>query len=214
MGFDKRQLYDTDTRVPYFVRGPGIVARGSTSDKPVSHVDLAPTIIDIALGKVPGNWDGHSFLDVLTGAAERPGSAASKDVLLQYFGEGKKEETCGANQLEYFQSGGAMRAEKVGEYVAAPCDGANNTYSCLRRVDLARGIDDVFCEFECFLDIGGGTPVPCPKDEAEGYGEYYDLVKDPWQQHNAARELDEKTKEELRGRLAQLKSCKGRGCQG
>ncbi len=56
--------------------------------------------------------------------------------------------------------------------------------------------------------------MPCPKDEAEGYGEYYDLVKDPWQQHNAARELDEKTKEELRGRLAQLKSCKGRGCSG
>ena len=38
MGFDKRQLYETDTRVPYFVRGPGVPS-DVTSNAPISHSD-------------------------------------------------------------------------------------------------------------------------------------------------------------------------------
>lgn len=37
MQFDKRQLYETDIRVPYFVRCPGCTA-GVELDEPVSHV--------------------------------------------------------------------------------------------------------------------------------------------------------------------------------
>ncbi len=64
MGFDKRQLYETDIRIPYFVRGPG-VNKGSVSQAPVSHVDLAPTIIDLATGSVPPGWDGLSYRALL-----------------------------------------------------------------------------------------------------------------------------------------------------
>jgi N-acetylglucosamine-6-sulfatase len=43
MGFDKRQLYETDIRVPYIVFGPGITA-GSVASQPVSHVDLVRSV--------------------------------------------------------------------------------------------------------------------------------------------------------------------------
>ncbi len=39
MGYDKRQLYESDSRVPYIVMGPGIKA-GSVANQAVSHVDL------------------------------------------------------------------------------------------------------------------------------------------------------------------------------
>ena len=39
MAFDKRQLYETDIRVPYAVFGPGI-APGSVASQIVTHVDL------------------------------------------------------------------------------------------------------------------------------------------------------------------------------
>ena len=39
MGYDKRQLYESDSRVPYIVMGPGIKA-GSIANQAVSHVDL------------------------------------------------------------------------------------------------------------------------------------------------------------------------------
>ena len=52
MAWDKRQLYETDIRVPLLVRGPGIVANGF-SDAIASHVDLAPTILDMMGVKTP-----------------------------------------------------------------------------------------------------------------------------------------------------------------
>lgn len=52
MGFDKRQLYETDIRVPLLVRGPGVVAN-ATSDAIASHVDLAPTFLDMMGAPTP-----------------------------------------------------------------------------------------------------------------------------------------------------------------
>mmetsp|Transcript_34709 Transcript_34709/g.79169 ORF Transcript_34709/g.79169 Transcript_34709/m.79169 type:complete len:521 (-) Transcript_34709:40-1602(-) len=200
MGFDKRQLYETDIRVPYFVRGPG-VASNSSSEAPVSHVDLAPTIVDLATGTVPENWDGHSYKSVLLGEA-----GWRNDTLIQYFGEGTVE-SCGSGYTTY-TDGVALH---TGDYIPAPCDGANNTYSCLRRVAPDLSTDDIFCTFTC-VDAGR-NPVPCPADQAEGYGEYYDMTKDPWQVRNIARELPEEKTKLLKQRLAQLQWCEGQaGC--
>jgi len=96
MGFDKRQLYDTDIRVPYFIRGPGI-PKGMVRHDPISHVDLAPTVIDIATGEVPQNWDGQSYLPLLSGNQQ---ATWRQDALIQYFGEGITE-TCGSGNNTY-----------------------------------------------------------------------------------------------------------------
>ena len=47
MGFDKRQLYETDIRVPLLVRGPGI-RPAQRVDGLVAHIDLAVTMLAMA----------------------------------------------------------------------------------------------------------------------------------------------------------------------
>ena len=46
MQFDKRQLYETDIRVPYFVRCPGCT-EGVELDEPVSHVKSLLSVANI-----------------------------------------------------------------------------------------------------------------------------------------------------------------------
>lgn len=213
MGFDKRQLYETDVRVPYYVRGPGIPAkaRGSVRHEPISHVDLAPTIIDLAAGSVPSAWDGRSYKTLLEASPDdKP--MWRKDTLLQYFGEGGAAESCGSNNETYVD--GIAYAD--GSYIPAPCDGANNTYTCVRRVDLdaTPPIDDKYCEFTC-VDADH-NPVDCPADWfAETYGEYYDLITDPWETKNTVKSLSADELGTLKARVAAMRNCQGQsGCQG
>ena len=62
--YDKRQLFDTDLRVPMTISGPGI-EKGGINDMIVTSVDLAPTIIELAMGDkeyVPHEMDGMSLV--------------------------------------------------------------------------------------------------------------------------------------------------------
>lgn len=55
LGADKRQPYETDIRVPFIVRGPGVLAK-ATDGTPVALIDLMPTILDLA-GMYHVCWD-------------------------------------------------------------------------------------------------------------------------------------------------------------
>jgi len=61
----KGESYDETTRVPLFVRGPGVPV--GRSDALVASTDLAPTIAAIAGAAVPPNVDGRSILPLLLG---------------------------------------------------------------------------------------------------------------------------------------------------
>lgn len=39
--------YKEDTHVPFFIRGPGI-PKGLATDLPSNHIDIAPTLLDLA----------------------------------------------------------------------------------------------------------------------------------------------------------------------
>ncbi len=71
MGIGKNTAYDTDTRVPLYVFGPGIEG-GSVIHQLVGNTDLASTIAKMAGVKPPDNVDGRSFLPLLTGKSHRP----------------------------------------------------------------------------------------------------------------------------------------------
>lgn len=64
----KRYIYDTGTHVPMIVRVPKKWSRmasgrpGSTSDRPVSFVDLAPTTLSLAGVDIPQGVQGRAFL--------------------------------------------------------------------------------------------------------------------------------------------------------
>lgn len=59
MPIDKRQPYETDIRVPFVIRGPGIKP-GSVIDTPISSVDVFSTILNIA--GLAEDSDGTSIL--------------------------------------------------------------------------------------------------------------------------------------------------------
>ena len=53
--------YDTDVRVPFYIRGPGITP-GSTLSHPTTHLDLTATLLDLAgIDASALNLDGLSF---------------------------------------------------------------------------------------------------------------------------------------------------------
>ena len=68
--FGKWNLYDYGTRVPLVACWPGKIKAGVRTDAMVSWVDILPTLIELAGGKVPGNIDGKSFAPVLRGEAK------------------------------------------------------------------------------------------------------------------------------------------------
>ena len=69
--FGKWNLYDYGTRVPLQVYWPGKIKAGARTNAMVSWVDVLPTLIDLAGGKVPRDIDGQSFAPVLLGKTKK-----------------------------------------------------------------------------------------------------------------------------------------------
>lgn len=63
--FGKWNCYDEGIQVPLIVSWPGVVKAGTRTNAMVSWVDILPTLIEVAGGKVPADLDGRSFLPVL-----------------------------------------------------------------------------------------------------------------------------------------------------
>merc|ERR1719230_2467301 len=63
---EKMLPYETDIRIPLFMRGPGIKP-GTELDEMVANIDIAPTILDLAGIDVPPIMDGQSMAHLLTG---------------------------------------------------------------------------------------------------------------------------------------------------
>ena len=67
---EKRSLFAGGVRVPFVVRWPGVVPAGKTDEKSVvTAVDLLPTFVDIAGGKMPEGFkpDGESIYSAFKG---------------------------------------------------------------------------------------------------------------------------------------------------
>lgn len=82
----KWTCYDTGLRVPFIARWPGCVAGGAVCDALISLVDVTPTLIDLAGGKIPDGLDGRSFKDVLFGKATR----FHEEIYASHTGDGEK----------------------------------------------------------------------------------------------------------------------------
>ncbi|MCB9882998.1 MAG: arylsulfatase [Planctomycetes bacterium] len=68
----KADIWEAGHRVPFFVRWPGRVAAGGTSDLPICHVDIFPTLVDLLDAPRPERAcpDGQSFAATLRGDAQ------------------------------------------------------------------------------------------------------------------------------------------------
>ena len=82
----KWNLYDAGIRTPLLARWPGKAKAGSATSAMVSLVDLLPTLVEAAGGRIDdGEIDGRSFLPVLTGKVERH----RDEVYASHTGDGK-----------------------------------------------------------------------------------------------------------------------------
>jgi arylsulfatase A-like enzyme len=79
----KGSLYEGGTRDPFIVRWPGVTPPGSTCDVPTIHVDVFPTLVEIAGASLPPSQilDGESLVPLLRGGTAR----LKRDAIFQHF---------------------------------------------------------------------------------------------------------------------------------
>lgn len=186
---DKRQLYEFDVRVPFMIRGPGVMTN-KTSQSPILNIDIAPTIVELAGGKAPESMDGRSILPLLKadGESSHKGGNANwrSDFLVQHFGEGD------------LKIGGCPQLSPGVSCCWPNCvceDAWNNTYSCVRS--LSSSEDMMYCEF----------------NDKEAFVELYDIKKDPDQLTNIVKKVAPKFLAKKHSRLVDLATCAGDSCR-
>jgi arylsulfatase A-like enzyme len=69
--FDHHGLYDPNIHVPLIVRWPDRIDAGTEVEKLLTHVNLAPTILEAADAPIPEAMEGESALDLLTEGSDR-----------------------------------------------------------------------------------------------------------------------------------------------
>src|SRR5579859_6085152 len=67
--FYKMSFFEASARVPLIVRAPGVTP-GSAVSRPVSLLDLAPTLIELGADLDDADCDGHSLVGLLGGDAD------------------------------------------------------------------------------------------------------------------------------------------------
>lgn len=76
-------LYEGGIRVPFVVRWPGVTQAGSRTGQPAIHVDLLPTLCEIAAVRPPSSTplDGTSLVPLL----RDPGATLGRDAIFWHF---------------------------------------------------------------------------------------------------------------------------------
>ncbi|HET6559261.1 MAG TPA: sulfatase [Prolixibacteraceae bacterium] len=64
---DKRHFYEESVKVPFLVRCPELFKGGTTIEKMVQNIDVAPTCLELAGLKKPAYMPGYSFIQLLKG---------------------------------------------------------------------------------------------------------------------------------------------------
>lgn len=84
----KMALWEQATRIPFLIRAPGIFAAGGGFDHPVSLLDLAPTLTDIAGIQRPGQFEGGSLVGINADMAkQRPAQMQWGDAISTRIGK-------------------------------------------------------------------------------------------------------------------------------
>ena len=67
--WQKQSLFEESARVPLLIVAPGVAAKNSVAASPVAHVDLFPTLAELAGVSPPANLQGQSLVPLLRAPA-------------------------------------------------------------------------------------------------------------------------------------------------
>lgn len=173
----KGSLYEGGTRVPFIVRWPGITPAGSQVGQPSIHVDLYPTMLEIAGAAAPENYplDGESLVPLF----KDPKAALQRTAIFQHFPGylGAGENTWRTTPVGLIQQGDW----KLMEYFE---DGRLELYNLAEDIgeknNLASAQPDKVKELQSQMiawrkEIGAKMPTPntpteAPKKKGKGKG--------------------------------------------
>lgn len=207
LAMEKAQPYETDARVPLFIRGPGIPA-GSHQEALVSNIDLPPTLLELA--GIPDVWpdhsgprDGRSLVPILTQphAGPTPPAGWRDRLLIQYVGWPNYE------WLSFCSFNIAGSCPPDGNASAAPkvlINAQSLTYTALRVRNAS--VDTLYAEFR---------PQNSPlSPSSTNWTEVFDLSVDTWQLTNLAvkNRLPATTLQAMQSDLWALANCVGPAC--
>jgi N-acetylglucosamine-6-sulfatase len=197
MQFGKRQAYEEDVRVPFFIRGPGI-PQNRIIEKTVINVDLAPTIAELAglpNKELPDFVDGVSFASLLLDNTNHCADGSCGTSRSSRRSSGSNNNSSYVVELDddplheifliegNFTSDGAYRIEKW-----------NNIYQAIRFRNKEH--DYLYVEW------------------AEGDRELYNNAADPHQMHNIFSQPGDPTLLLfLQTNLQKLRTCSGKSCR-
>ena len=69
--WQKQSLFEGSARVPLLIVAPGVSGKGGIAKTPVSHLDLYPTLVELAGVKAPENLQGQSLVPQLKNPEEK-----------------------------------------------------------------------------------------------------------------------------------------------
>lgn len=201
LGCSKEQPYETDIRIPFLIRGPGIEAN-SEFDLLTGNVDLLPTILDLADVPQPVDVDGKSFAPHIVKSKENSNKDSWRtSFLLEYKSVGTYyNDHCfmwfPSDTYEGHNQKGPSKIN--GTYVVL--DSPSNSWRALRILNST--FNFVYAEFDSQWEF----------ENIEFY-ELYDIKTDPFQMTNIYESAPQDLQQRLHAELADLHKCSGPNCK-
>lgn len=218
----KQHPYETDIRVPFMIRGPGIPADVNMSAV-AGNVDVLPTLLDLAAGadfvRAVG-MDGRSMARLLVPALRSEAKPWRTAFLNEYKSVGTyfndHSGTWEDNGTTTKQCGGPMprgpddtKSKKciestgVGDGNCYFVDSTHsNSWRQLRVVNSSMNIN--YIEYDPDFKFTAGVPLQ--------HYEMYDQQADPYQMHNIYSQQSDQVKQALHEQLVAYFLCKGNAC--
>ena len=84
---DKRHAYEESMRVPMLAWAPGVIEPGSTIERMVQNIDIAPTLLELAGVTSSRTMDGHTFLPLLLMPLTQDSATLNTELLYEYYWE-------------------------------------------------------------------------------------------------------------------------------
>jgi len=233
LGQSKQHPYETDIRVPFIIRGPGIDPGTNITSILAGNVDVMPTILDLAGvdGEViKESMDGKSMRSILFDQEKDDGTNFRQYFLNEYLNVGKTHYNSGA---DIWQDGNTTSELcKTGPNSNSPLgpDPSTTEEDCVESEGVGDGncwiVDSVKSNSWRQLRIMNETMNwnyveydPTWKFEAtdlSGGGlqfyELYDITEDPFQMKNIYSSTSEEIKTALHHQLDEYFRCKGENC--